>query len=202
MAHIDCFLATVSPWVYLAGRRIEEIAVRRGATLAYRPVDPAALFARTGGLPLAQRHPSRQAYRLQELRRWSARLGLPLNLSPRHFPVNPAPSAYAVIAAARAGGGDLAGLIHGFARAVWAEERDIAEDTVVRDLLAGHGFDPGLADRGLLVGAETYAANLEEAVARGVFGVPFCIVGEECFWGQDRLDFLDQHLAAAAAGPA
>lgn len=199
MPRIDCFLATVSPWVYLAGRRIEAIAARHDAAVAYRPVDPAALFARTGGLPLAQRHPSRQAYRLQELRRWSAHLGMPLNLSPRHFPVNPAPSAYAVIAADRAGGGDLAGLIHGFARAVWVEERDIADDAVVRDVLAAHGHDPRLADRGLLVGAETYAANLEEAVARGVFGLPFCIVGEECFWGQDRLEFLDRHLSAGAA---
>ncbi|MCC6306498.1 MAG: 2-hydroxychromene-2-carboxylate isomerase [Rhodobacteraceae bacterium] len=199
MAHIDCFLATVSPWVYLAGRRLEAIAARHGATVAYRPVDPGALFARTGGVPLADRHPARQDYRLQELRRWSAHLGLPLTLRPRHFPVNPAPSAYAVIAAARAGGGDLPGLVHGFARAVWAEERDIADDAEVRAILAAHGHDPGLADRGLLFGAETYGANLEEAVARGVFGVPFFIVGEERFWGQDRLDFLDRHLAATAS---
>lgn len=104
-----------------------------------------------------------------------------------------------MIAADRAGGGDLFGLIHGFSRAVWAEERDIADDAVVRDILAAHGHDPGLADRGLLVGAEAYSANLEQAVARGVFGVPFCIVGEECFWGQDRLDFLDRHLATGPA---
>ncbi|MCL4189182.1 MAG: 2-hydroxychromene-2-carboxylate isomerase [Rhodobacteraceae bacterium] len=199
MARIDYFFSTVSPWVYLSGRRLEGIAASHGATVAFRPVDPGALFARTGGLPVNERHPSRQAYRLQELRRWSAHLGTPLNLRPRHFPVNPAPSAYAVIAADRAGGGDLVGLIHGFSRAVWAEERDIADDAVVRDILAAHGHDPGLADRGLLVGAETYASNLEEAVARGVFGVPFCIVGDECFWGQDRLDFLDRHLAAGPA---
>jgi 2-hydroxychromene-2-carboxylate isomerase len=200
MPRIDYFFTTVSPYVYLAGRRLEEIAERHGATIAYKPLDLGALFSRTGGLKLPDRHPSRQEYRLQELRRWAARLGMPLNLRPAHFPVNPAPSSYAVIAADRAlgsgaGGGDLPGLVHGFARATWAEERDISDDAVIRDILAAHGFDPRLADSGLLVGAETYAANLEEAVARGVFGAPFYIVGDERFWGQDRLEMLDLHLA-------
>lgn len=195
MARIDYFFTPVSPYVYLAGRRLEEIAARHGATIAYKPLDFAALLPRTGGVPLRERHPARLAYRAQELRRWSRRLGVPLNPEPRYFPVNPAPASYAVIAADRAGGGDLAGLIQALGRAVWAEERDVSDDGVIRDCLAAAGFDPALADRGLLVGAEVYAANLEEAVRRGVFGAPFYIVGEERFWGQDRLEFLDLHLA-------
>ncbi len=198
MAHIDCFFATISPFSYLAGRRLEAVALRHMATVSYRPLDPMALFPRTGGQVLAERHPNRRAYRVQELRRWSSRLGLPLRLQPAFFPVNPAPSSYAVIAAARAGGGDLAGLVHAFPRAVWAEERNIAEDAVIRDILAANGFDPGLADRGLLASAETYAANLEEAVERGVFGVPFYITGTETFWGQDRIEDLDRHLSGTA----
>ncbi|MGB8814813.1 MAG: 2-hydroxychromene-2-carboxylate isomerase [Paracoccaceae bacterium] len=195
MVQIDYFFATVSPFVYLGGQRLEGIATRHGATIAYRPLDAAALFARTGGVPLAQRHESRKAYRLQELRRQAVKAGLPLNPQPMYWPVNPAPSAYAVIAAARAGGGDLAGLVQGFGRAVWAENRNIAEDEVVKDILAAHGFDPVIADRGMLMAAETYTATLEEAVSRGVFGVPFYIVGSEMFWGQDRLEDLDAHLA-------
>ena len=80
-------------------------------------------------------------------------------------------------------------------RACWAEEKNIADDDVIRAALVGAGFDAGLADSGMLAGAETYAANLEEAVSRGVFGAPFYIVGDERFWGQDRLDDLDLHLA-------
>lgn len=194
MTQIDCFITTVSPYVYLAGRRLEEIAGRNGATVNYRPVDPAALFARTGGLMLKDRHDSRKAYRLQELRRWSTKTGVKLNLQPMFWPVNPAPSSYAVIAAIKAGGGDLAGLIHGFGRALWADERDIADPDVISDLLAAQGYDPKIADRYMLAAAETYMANLEEAVARGVFGFPFYIVGDEKFWGQDRLDDLDMHL--------
>lgn len=195
MAHIDYFFSAVSPYVYLAGQRLEEVARRHGATITYRPLDPAQLFARTGGQPLAQRHDSRKAYRLQELARQSRKLRLPLQLHPAFWPVNPAPSGYAIIAAQAAGGGDLGALAHGLARACWAENRDIADDAVIRDCLAAAGFDPAIADRGLLAAAETYGVNLEEAVSRGAFGVPFYITGDQLFWGQDRIEDLDLHLS-------
>jgi 2-hydroxychromene-2-carboxylate isomerase len=195
MAQIDYYFSVMSPFTYMAGNRLEEIAERHGATVTYKPMDIIALFAQTGGKPVPERHPSRQEYRMQELRRWSAKLGAKLNLRPAFFPVNQAPAAYAIIAAQKAGGGDLAGLVHAFPRAVWAEDRNIAEDEVVRDILAAHGFDPGLADRGMLSAAEAYVANLEDAVNAGVFGAPFYVVGQERFWGQDRLEDMDLHLS-------
>ena len=155
-----------------------------------------ALFGRTGGTPPKERHPSRQQLRAQELTRQSKKLGLPLNLQPAFWPTNGAPSSYAIIAAQNAGGGDLGKLVHGFLRAVWAEDKDIAQDDVVRAMLADAGFDPALADSGLLSGAEAYAANLEEAALRGVFGAPFYITdNDQRFWGQDRIGDLDLHLA-------
>lgn len=197
MAHIDYYFTTISPFAYLAGTRLEEIAARHGATITYKPVDIAGLFARTSGTPLAERHDSRKEYRVQELRRQAAKLAMPINLRPMFFPTNPAPAAYAIIAAqAKGGGGDLGALVHGVLRACWAENRNIAEDEVVTDLLKAHGFDPGLAFSGMLMGAETYARNLEEAVAAGAFGSPFYVVDSgERFWGQDRLADLDLHLA-------
>ena len=196
MARIDYFFTTVSPYAYLAGTRLEEIAAKHGAGIVYKPLDLMALFARTGGTPLPERHETRKAYRLQDLRRRAARAGLRLNPQPAHFPTNPAPSSYAVIAAQSAGGGDLGALVHGLGAACWANELDIADDAVIRDCLAAAGFEPTLADSGLLAGAETYAANLEEAVARGVFGSPFYITDDDQrFWGQDRLDDLDLYLS-------
>ena len=196
MAHIDYFFTTLSPYAYMAGTKLEEMAARHGATITYKPVDIMTLFSRTGGQPPKDRHPARQAYRLQEIPRQAKKAGMPLNLPAAHWPTNAAPSSYAIIAAQAAGGGDLAGLVHSVMRACWAEERDIAQDDVVRDCLEKAGFDPGLADSGLLSGADTYAANLEEAVSRGVFGSPWYAVdtGQD-FWGQDRLDELDMHLA-------
>jgi 2-hydroxychromene-2-carboxylate isomerase len=195
MRRIDMYLTPVSPWVYLAGARPQRIAAAHGCALVYKPVDPNALFARTGGLPLAQRHESRQAYRLQELRRWSAHLGMPLNLRPAFFPVNPAPASYAIIAAQQAGGGDVHALVRTLGRACWAEERDISDDSVIGDCLAACGFARSLTMTGLLEGAETYGRNLNDALEDGVFGFPFLVVDGERFWGQDRLEMLDAHLA-------
>lgn len=195
MAQIDYFFAPMSPFTYLGGAGLEEVAARHGASIRYLPLDAPALFLRTGGQLLADRHESRKTYRLQELRRGAKKRGLTILMPPPFFPVNPAPASYAIIAAAKAGGGDLAGLVQAFPRAVWDEGLNIADDAVVKDLLARHGYDPAVADRYMLAAAETYVNNLEEAVSRGVFGVPFYIVGDEKFWGQDRLDDLDLHLA-------
>lgn len=195
MAQIDYFLALQSPFVYLAGTRPAEIAARHGATLVYKPVDVAQMFPRTGGKVRAERHPSRNDYSAMDRARQARKLGLKFDPQPMFGAANPAPAAYAVIAAQRAGGGDLAGLVAGFSRAMWAEGRDISDDDVIRPLLEAHGFAANTADKGMLMAAETYAANLEEAVSRGVFGVPFFLVGDEKFWGQDRLDDLDLHLA-------
>lgn len=194
MTQIDYFLALQSPYVYLAGRRPAEIAAKHGAKLVYRPVDVAQLFPRTGGKMRDERHPSRNDYAAQDRARQAQKLGLVLDAAPLFRAANPAPAAYALIAAQAAGGGDLAGFVQAMGRALWAEGRDFSEDEVIRAALAANGFDPAVADRGMLMAAETYAANLEAAVAKGVFGVPFFVVGDQKFWGQDRLDDLDLHL--------
>lgn len=196
MTTIDYFFSTVSPYTYLAGTRLEEIAARHGASIAYRPLDLNALFDRTGGSRLDARHESRKAYRLQDLGRQAARLGLPINLRPAHWPTNPAPSAYAIIAATGAETGNLGALVHGLCRACWAEEKDIAGDSLIRDCLVAAGFEPDLADKGLWTAAGTYERNLEDAVEKGAFGAPFYVTGDGArFWGQDRLADLDLHLA-------
>jgi len=196
MPHIDYYFATISPNTYLAGLRFEEVAEKHGATVTYKPLDIMALFARTGGIPPKDRHVSRQEYRLQELRRTAVKTGLPINLKPAFWPANPAPSSYAIIAAQEAGGGDLGQLVFGLTRACWAEEKNIAEDDVIGDCLEAAGFDRGLTMTGMMKGADIYARNLEDAAAAGAFGAPFYITdGDERFWGQDRIEDLDAHLA-------
>lgn len=196
MANIDYYFSTLSPFTYLAGKRLEEIAARHGAVVTYKPMDIMTLFTRTGGTAPKDRHPARMAYRGQELRRAQVKTGLPLNAKPMFWPTNPAPASYAIITAQKTGGGDLAGLVHGILRACWAEEKDIAENDVVRGVLEANGFDPDLADKGMLSAAEEYARNLEEAVSANVFGAPFYVVdGAEHFWGHDRLEDLDRFLA-------
>ena len=195
MPHIDYYFATISPFTYLSGTQLEAVAKKHDATITYKPLDIMGLFGRTGGISPKDRHPNRQAYRLQDMRRRAIVAGLPLNLKPAFWPTNPALSSYMIIAA-QAVGGDVGKLVNTITRNCWADEKNIAEDYVIRACLSEAGFDPSLADSGLLNGAETYSANLEEAVAKGVFGAPFFITDtDERFWGQDRLDDLDRHLA-------
>ncbi len=196
MADIDYFVFPLSPFSYLAGYGLEDVAARQGAKITYKPVQLMRIFAETGTPPVAERHVSRQAYRLQDIARVARANGLPVNPKPRHFPTNPVPASAAIISAQADGDGDVGKLVHGFLRAVWAEERDIADGEVVRDVLVQSGFDPALADRGLLSAVETLERNTDEAIRRLVFGAPSYVVGEEIFWGQDRLPHLEAHLAS------
>ena len=174
---------------------MENIAEKVRASIHYRPLDVVSLFGRTGGVALPDRHPSRLDYRAQDLTRRAEMLNMPFHLKPAHVPTNPAPASYAIIAAQNAGNGDLGGLVQGILRAAWAEEKDIASDAVLQDLLDANGFDRSLTMSGMLSGAETYAQNLEDAVSHGVFGAPFYVLEDGAeFWGQDRLGDLEAYL--------
>lgn len=195
MAHIDYYFTVLSPFTYLAGDQLERIAARHGATISYKPCDLMRIFAETGGVPPGKRHPSRQAYRLQELKRISARAGLPLNLKPAHWPTDFAPATRAILAADAVGGGDVGAVCRAVLAACWAEDRDIAQAPVVADCLRAGGFDADAVDASAADMDARIAALTDEAIARGVFGAPTYVVGDQVFWGQDRLDYLDEHLA-------
>lgn len=191
-----CFLS--SPWTYLGSARLYEIAARHGATIAHRPVDLAKIFPVSGGLPLAKRAIQRQRYRMAELQRWRDFLDVPLTLEPRYFPVDTIPASQLVVAADTLGH-DPGPLAHAILRAVWAEERDIADPATLTAIADAAGFD-GKA----LIAASAdddvrhrFDAFTQEAIDRDVFGSPTYIVNGDLFWGQDRLDFVDRALAAA-----
>lgn len=193
MAHIDYYFSVLSPYTYLAGDELERIAAKHGATINYAPINLIRLFGETGGVPPAKRHPARQAYRLMELKRISRRSGLPFNLHPAHWPTDFAPATAALLAAKQAGGGDLAVSVRALLRAVWAEDKNIAEPSVVDAAMREGGFDPAALD------TDAAAALIEpltdEAREKGVFGAPTYVVDGELFWGQDRLDYLDERLS-------
>ena len=195
MAKIDYYLIPLSPFTYLAGTRLEEVAAKHGAEINYKPFGLMKVFEEHGTPAVPQRHPSRIAYRAQEIPRIGKMNNLPVNLNPAHWPTNPVPSCAAIIAAQEAGSGDVGGLAHAFGRACWAEERDIADDAVVAELLEAHGFDPAIAQSGMLSAVETFERNTQDALKAGVFGAPTYVVGDQIFWGQDRLAYLDAYLA-------
>ena len=194
---VDVFFTHASPWTYLGWARFRELAGRTGASVTYRPIQMAPVFEASGGLPLAKRPRQRQANRLQELRRWRERLGIPINLEPRFFPVDDRAAAHLAIAHQQ-GGGDPGPLSQAIMAAIWEQERNVADSETLRSIVAEQGLDP---DALFEVAADPavqaiHDANTRLAIERGVFGVPTFAIGDELFWGQDRLDFVERALQA------
>lgn len=195
---VEYFYAVLSPFSYLGHPTLREICRRHSAELVYIPADFFQVFKVSGGVPVHERAPQRQAYRLTEMRRWADYRGMQLNEHPKFFPADQTKASLMVLAALDLGR-DPGDLSFAYQRAVWVEERDIADTDTVIAIADEVGFDgSALAARAQTqVIAAQYAANTEEAIARSLFGPPSYVLNGELFWGQDRLDFLDRALAAA-----
>lgn len=192
---VDYYFSLISPWTYFGAPRLEEILRRHRAEVRVKPISLAAVFPKTGGLPLPKRAPERQAYRLVELERWRKYLDMPLNLHPAYFPAPEIEAARMVIAAGETGGDPLR-LAHAVLKAVWAEERNIADFGTLEEIAqeTGHHATALMAAAGDPAIKTAYEKNSEDAIAAGVFGSPSYVYERELFWGQDRLDFLDRAL--------
>ena len=197
-SHIDYYASLNSPWTHLGAARIEAMAAAHGASLRIYPVDFGAIFAGSGGLPLPKRSAQRQAYRLQELARWRDHLGIPIQIQPKYFPSSEALSSGCVIAVRETIGDQPAiKLAHAVLKAVWQQERNPADPDTLAALIKECGLDPAAI---LALGAEPRWAERRDAdtraaLDRGVFGAPSYVIGDDIFWGQDRLEFVERRLA-------
>lgn len=197
---VDYYFTPQSPWTYLGHERFAALARAAGATVRILPIDLGGkVFPISGGLPLGQRAPQRQAYRLVELRRHADFLGLPIHVKPTYFPVSGDDASRLIIAVDLHDGTDAAMAISGaIFTACWAQERHIASDKVLAELLEECGLDAARLEQSHSQAVqERYEANTAEAIEAGVFGAPTYLVGGEMFWGQDRLDFVERKLRAA-----
>ena len=195
---IDYYFAPNSPYVYLGHARFAAMAKAAGATIRVLPVDLGGkVFPVSGGLPLSKRAPQRQAYRLVELKRFSEWLDLPLNVQPKYFPVAADDAARLIIAVDLKDGSDAAMKLTGaVTRAVWLEERNIADEAVLATLLVEQGLPAARLEASHSQTVhERYEVDTQLAIDAGVFGAPSYVIGNEIFWGQDRLDFVQRRLA-------
>lgn len=194
---VDYYFAPQSPWAYLGHQRFADIVRRAGARIHVLPIDLGGkVFPISGGLPLGQRAPQRQAYRLVELQRFSQHLGAPLNLKPKYFPVGGDDAARLIIATDLALGVDAAMAISGAVLAAcWAQERNIADEKVLAQLLQEQGLPAALLEQSHSQAVQVrYEACTQQAIDAGVFGAPSYVIDGEIFWGQDRLDFVERAL--------
>jgi 2-hydroxychromene-2-carboxylate isomerase len=187
----------ISPWTYLGHERFRAIAAAAGAQVSLKIMDLGQVFAVSGGLPLPQRPVQRQAYRLQELARWRECLKLPLTLQPKFFPANPVAASLITLHLRDTVGTPAAlDFLGAVLTATWANELNIADETVLAALLRAQGLDAGLAQTGQNDASRAaLATDTADAIAAQVFGSPSYTVGDQLFWGQDRLDFVERALA-------
>ena len=199
MSHsVDYFFAPQSPWAYLGHQRFHNILKKSGAAVRVMPFDLGGkVFPISGGLPLGQRAPQRQAYRLTELARFSKWLGAPLHLKPTFFPVSGDDAAKLIIAVDMAMGADAAMNISGaILSAVWSQQRNIADEKTLAELLHEQHLPAACLEQTYSQAVhERYESYTQMAIDAGVFGAPSYVLADEIFWGQDRLDFVERALA-------
>lgn len=198
---IDYYLICPSPFAYLGHKAFHELAARHGAQIRYKPISIARVWENSGSVPVGQRSPLRQRYRLIELQRIADIRALPLNLKPKFFPVNPELADRSVIALVERGE-DPAGFIWRAHRGVWENEEDISAPHQLEAYLEAEGHDAQavLAAAQAAETAEILARNTAEASQADAIGAPVYVLNGEPFWGQDRLDYL-AHALETGRGP-
>lgn len=198
---VDYYFSLVSPWAYIGHELFLGIAAEHGAGVRFLPVGLPGVFAASGGLPLSKRAPARVAYRMVELQRWRDKRGMDFALRPAHWPFDPAVADACVIALVERDESPADFISAAFV-AVFEEERDLADHAVLAKILEEAGYEDAAA---VVEAAQSekiraaYARNAQEALAAGVFGSPAYVRQGEVFWGQDRLELLDEALASGRA---
>jgi len=192
---VEFYFDVGSPYSYLAYRALPAIAAAYSAQIAWRPMLLGGVFKATGNHSPAE-NPAKSRWMHQDLRRWAQRYSVPFNSNPC-FPVNTL-TLMRGAAGMQMRGTDFHKYVETIFHAMWAEPRNLGDPQELAAVLRQAGFDADAFQSLVSDPAvkEQLKTDTEQAVARGVFGAPTFFVGEEMFWGQDRLDFV----AAALAG--
>ncbi|MBC3480828.1 2-hydroxychromene-2-carboxylate isomerase [Pseudomonas sp. SWRI59] len=195
---VEFFFDLGSPASYLAWTQLPGMCARQGATLHYRPMLLGGVFQATGNASPAM-IPAKGRYMFTDLGRFAARYSVPFGLPPG-FPLNTLMLMRGVIGTQLQDPQRFEALLRALFTGMWGERRNLGDAAVLQQTLEQAGFD--IAAFSALAGDVQVKAALkqatEDAVARGVFGAPTCFVGDEMFFGQDRLDFVEDALRQRA----
>lgn len=191
---VEFFFDFGSPASYLAYKRVPGLAARTGATVDYRPMLLGGVFKATGNASPAA-VPAKGRWMNADLARWARRHGVAFNRNP-FFPINTLQLMRG--AAGLQGDPRFMAYCDAVFDAMWLEPRNLGEAAEVAAVVRRAGIDPD--DFAALIARDDVKARLkattEEAVARGAFGAPTFFVDGELYFGQDRMDFVEEALAA------
>lgn len=191
---VEFYFDVGSPAAYLAWTQLPKLCVDTGAELVYKPILLGGVFKETGNSPPIS-VPAKGKWMLADLARFATFYGVPLNFNP-HFPINTLFLMRAAAALVTAEPERFEAFLTAVFTAIWVDKKDMGDPQVAAEVLTEAGFDPQTLVE--LTQQDTTKEALikltAEAVQRGVFGAPTCFVGDEMFFGQDRMDFIQRAL--------
>ncbi len=189
------FLDYTSPYTYLASTQVEALTARHGTPLLWRPASLGAVMKATENAPPAS-NAYKARYMLADLDRWASFYGVPFHFSP-HFPIVNLVALRATVAVQERAPSEATAFIHRLFRAFWAEGLNLGDADLVGMLAMDCGIAPEVVEGANNDPAikEVLKRNTQEAVAAGAFGFPALVLGEELYFGNDRLPLLETRLA-------
>ncbi len=194
---IDYYFTSISPFAYLGHKKMMEIANAHGKTVNFKPFDIFGVWKESGAQPPAERAPVRQRYRKIEIQRAAVMRDVCMNPSPKFFPTNPAPADLCISALVHSGKNADA-FTHAVCKAVWEQNLDVADENTLASLLDECGED----SKSILELSKSNDvaalrdANTKKAISADAIGAPAYVYDDEVFWGQDRLEYLEQMIAS------
>jgi 2-hydroxychromene-2-carboxylate isomerase len=195
---LEFFFDIGSAYSYLAATQLDTLAARAGVGVRYRPFLLGAVFKASGNA-MPARVPAKARWMLGDLARWGAHYGVPIRV-PSRFPLDTLRTQRALAAVEGLAPAALPAMAQALFRAYWVEDQDVSADAVIAAAAAHAGSDADavVAALGDQATKDRLRATTDEAVRRGAFGAPSLFVGDELFWGNDRLELLEAHLRATA----
>jgi 2-hydroxychromene-2-carboxylate isomerase len=193
---IEFFFDLSSPYSYLAATQLPALAARAGTSIVWKPVVLFAVF-KAAENEMPARVPAKARYMLKDLERWARHYNVEFRFNSR-FPVNALKAMRLVVAAEEQGrAGETA--LEAF-KAVWAEDKDVTDAKELTALAERAGLDAGRAMEAIETQAikDRLRAYTDDAIQRGAFGAPAIFVGDELFWGNDRLHFVEEAVKSSA----
>lgn len=195
MKQVEFFFDVGSPYSYLAYHQLPKIAQAKGADIIWRPMLLGGVFQATGNSSPAT-IPAKGRYSNVDLERWAKHFGVPIQQNP-HFPINTLQLMRGAVGMQLRSDAEFHRYLAVIFSAMFEHPRNLGDLQELAAVLEAAGISPALMlelvqDDHI---KQTLRKTTEEAVARGVFGAPTFFVGDEMFWGQDRLHFVEAALS-------
>ena len=193
---VEYYYSIASPFSYLALERFLSLVKKYNLEIEEKPLDLVGkIFSNTGGLPVPKRHPSRQKYRLIEIDRVAKKFNVKINKQPKFFPPSdPHLPAKFVIAACKKGDKLRFGKM--CLEYIWSLEKDISDYKILEEICEKLKLNFEEI-KNLALSDEIdlkYKKNSKDAIDQNVFGAPSYVLENEIFWGQDRLEYLEDAI--------